>query len=209
MTEQQMTSQQESTGGELKNGLIIIGSFVAIFWGLEVIDWVLGHSLDKYGIRPRSTDGLSGILWAPFLHGGWDHLSANTIPFAVLGFLTMLRGSKVFFAATAIIALVAGVGTWLTGASNSVHIGASSLIFGYFGFLVLAGLLERSLKGILIAVIVGFVYGGIIGGVLPQQEGISWQGHLFGFIGGLVASYMLCRKRPVQTESPAQPTSPF
>ena len=189
-----MTEPRETRADEFKGNLIILGSFLAIFWGLEIIDTAMSHKLDMYGIRPRSADGLLGILFAPFLHGSWDHLSANTIPFAVLGFFTILHGRTAFWWATVWIVLIGGIGTWLTGGANSVHIGASGLIFGYFGFLIATGVLERSLKGILIAVFVGFVYGSIVWGVLPSDKGISWQGHLFGLIGGGAAAWLAFRK---------------
>ena len=189
-----MTEPRETRADEFKGNLIILGSFLAIFWGLEIIDTAMSHKLDMYGIRPRSADGLLGILFAPFLHGSWDHLSANTIPFAVLGFFTILYGRTAFWWATVWIVLIGGIGTWLTGGANSVHIGASGLIFGYFGFLIATGVLERSLKGILIAVFVGFVYGSIVWGVLPSDKGISWQGHLFGLIGGGAAAWLAFRK---------------
>ena len=192
-----MSDQTPAKPSEFKANVGLILGFVAVFWVLEIVDAVLGGTtLQAHGIHPRSTDGLMGILFAPFLHGGWDHLTSNTLPFAVLGFFTVLHGRKAFIGATATIILIGGLGTWLTGESNSNHIGASSLIFGYFGFLLLAGVLERSLKGILIAVIVAVVYGSIIWGVLPNQPGISWQGHLFGLIGGGVAAYTMFRKQP-------------
>ena len=181
---------------EFKTQVLILGGLVAIFWGLEIVDSsFLRGSLDLYGIRPRSFIGLRGILFAPFLHGSFAHLAANTAPFLTLGWLVMLREMRDFFVVTIITMLVSGIGVWLTAPAYSIHIGASGLIFGYFGFLLLRGYFERSFAAILFSLIVGLLYGGIIWGVLPLQYGISWQGHLFGFIGGAIAARLLARPK--------------
>ena len=181
---------------EFKTQVLILGGLVAIFWGLEIVDSsFLGGALDLYGIRPRSLIGLRGILFAPFLHGSFAHVAANTVPFLTLGWLVMLREMRDFFVVTIITMLVSGIGVWLTAPAYSIHIGASGLIFGYFGFLLLRGYFERSFAAILFSLIVGLLYGGIIWGVLPLQYGISWQGHLFGFIGGAIAARLLARPK--------------
>lgn len=181
---------------EFKTQVLILGGLVAIFWGLEIVDSsFLRGALDLYGIRPRSLIGLRGILFAPFLHGSFAHLAANTAPFLTLGWLVMLRKMSDFFVVTIITMLVSGIGVWLTAPAYSIHIGASGLIFGYFGFLLLRGYFERSFAAILFSLIVGLLYGGIIWGVLPLQYGISWQGHLFGFIGGAIAARLLARPK--------------
>ena len=170
---------------------ILIG-FVALMWVLEIADqFLLGRSLDLYGIMPRNLLGLRGILFSPFLHGGFGHLSANTIPFMVLGWLIMVRQTRDFWCVTAIVMLISGLGVWLLAASNTVHIGASGLIFGYFGFLLLRSYFERSPASIALSLLVIFLYGGLIWGVLPLQSGVSWEGHLFGFMGGAVAARLL------------------
>jgi membrane associated rhomboid family serine protease len=191
--------------------VVILGGFMAIVWGLEVIDQILWQpcagvcGLDRYGIQPRNVSRLWGILLAPLLHGGFGHLSANSVPFLVLGALVLLRGPKVFFGVSLIITLLAGLATWLIGASASVHIGASGVIFGYFGFLLAAGLFERKITSILMALGVGFLYGGLIYGVNPFQDGpISWEGHLFGFLSGIAAAYWLTG-RTAKEPAPALP----
>lgn len=189
-------------GETLKSHLIILGGLVAFLWLVEVLDQVIfGGGLDVYGIRPRTTDGLRGILFAPLLHSSFTHLMANTIPLLVLGWFVLLRGMRIFATVTIVTMLVSGLGTWLIGPTNSVHIGASGLIFGYFGFLVLNSYFERSLSSILWAIAVFFLYGGLLWGVLPQGNGISWQGHLFGFVGGGLAAYLLAQ-RPSPTSDP-------
>lgn len=178
---------------QLKTPLTIVGGFVLLLWLIEGVDLLIfGGSLDAFGVRPRTLTGLWGILWAPFLHGGFRHLIANTGPLLILGSIVMIsRRLRDFFLITFIVALVGGLGAWLIGPRFSVHLGASGLIFGYFGFLVLAAYFERSCRAIVIALVVLLLYSGIIWGVLPQGGGISWQTHLFGFIGGGLAAYLL------------------
>ena len=143
---------------------------------------------------PARLAALWGILFAPFLHGNFAHLFANTVPLVTLGWLVMLRKTSDWFVVSAIAALCSGLGTWLIGASGSTHIGASGVIFGYFGFLLLRGYFERSFVAIAFSILVTVLYGGIIWGVLPNQPGISWEGHLFGFLGGVVAAWLLAER---------------
>ena len=177
----------------------ILVSCVALVWLLEVIDRILfAGSLDRFGIRPRNLDGLSGILFAPLLHGGWQHLAANTVPFVVLGWLVMLRRLSDFVLVSGLVIVVGGLGVWLVGAPNSVHIGASGLIFGYLGYLLARGYFERSWGSILLAGLVAVLYGGVLWGVLPGQPGVSWEGHLFGLGAGVGTGKLLANtKRPL------------
>lgn len=171
-----------------RNATYLLG-FVATMWLVELVDWSLFDGrLDSFGIIPRQTDGLFGIFFAPFLHGGAAHLIANTVPILVLGMLIVLFHGRRFVLVTLIIIVISGLGTWLIGPANSVHIGASGLIFGFVGFLVTTAYYERSAASIILAVLVVALYGGIIWGVLPQGNSISWQGHLFGLIGGVLAA---------------------
>ena len=187
---------------QLKTPVSIIAGFVLLLWVLEIVDQViLGGGLDSFGVRPRTISGLWGIVWAPFLHGGFQHLLANTGPILILGSIVMLsRHLRDFFLITMIVTIIGGFGTWLIGPRFSVHLGASGLIFGYFGFLLLSAYFERSCRSIVIAGIVLLLYSGIIWGVLPQGGGISWQTHLFGFFGGGVAAYLLSQ-RQIQDQS--------
>ncbi|MFE4106624.1 rhomboid family intramembrane serine protease [Almyronema epifaneia] len=170
----------------------ILGGMVAVLWGLELVDsLILQGALNRYGIRPRRPAGLSGIILAPLLHGNLKHLSANTLPLVVLGWFILLSGVQDFVWVTAIVWLVSGLGVWLLGQPRSNHIGASGIVFGYLGFLLMRGYVERSPGAIAIAVLAGFLYGGSIWGVLPLRRGQSWQGHLFGLLGGGLAAYYL------------------
>ncbi len=191
---------KESVSEELRTQIQILGFFVSTFWVSEILDqFIFQHlmrgGLDRFGIIPHNLIGLRGILFAPFLHGGWGHLIANTVPFLILGWLVMVQRTEDFFTVTAWTIAVAGLGTWFFGYPGSVHIGASSLIYGYFGFLLLRGYFERNIPSIALSLLVFFLYGSVIWGVLPGQPGISWQGHLFGFVGGALAARSISRAR--------------
>ncbi|NED97543.1 rhomboid family intramembrane serine protease [Phytoactinopolyspora alkaliphila] len=166
---------------------------IALMWGQEIVDQLPGVDLDQYGIRPRSAEGLAGIVSAPFLHGGFDHLIANTGAFLVLGSLIALTTRK-FWPVTIGVALLGGLGTWLVAAANTNHIGASGLVYGFAAFLVAWGVLTRRLLSLVVSILVVVMYGGIVVGVLPGQPGISWQGHLFGALAGVVMAFVLRRK---------------
>jgi membrane associated rhomboid family serine protease len=186
--------QTQSIARELQTQAFILGGSVILMWVVEIADifWFRGH-LDRFGIIPRNPIGLRGILFMPFLHGGFYHLIANTPPFLVLGWLVMLREISDFFVVTLVTMVVGGLGVWLFGAPG-FHIGASSLIFGYLGFLLLRGWFDRRPAAIVLSIVVGFLYGGFIWGVLPSRPGISWEGHLFGFLAGVLAARLLSRK---------------
>ncbi|WP_061432641.1 rhomboid family intramembrane serine protease [Microcystis aeruginosa] len=181
---------------EIKTQAIILATFVAIFWLLEILDqFVFRRSLDYFGIIPHQVIGLRGILFAPFLHGDFPHLIANTVPFLILGWLVMLQETSDFFIVTGLTMLVGGLGVWLFAAPGSIHIGASILIFGYLGFLLLRGYFQRNIPSILLSILVFLLYGGTIWGVLPSRPGISWQGHLFGFLGGVLAAKLIATEK--------------
>jgi deazaflavin-dependent oxidoreductase (nitroreductase family) len=163
----------------------------ALMWLGEVVDLVSGLRLDRYGIEPRDTDGLLGILAAPFLHAGLAHVAANTVPFLLLGFLIALGGALRVVLVTAIVAIVGGLGTWLFAPAASLHVGASGIVFGYAGFLLSRGFFSRRVRDFELAAVIALVWGGaLLGGLLPAA-GISWQGHLFGTVGGVVAGWLL------------------
>ena len=199
-----MNSSNEMRGlvREVKAQILILAVCVGLMWGIEVIDLFLGGALNQFGIMPRSVVGLRGILFAPVLHGNIPHLIANTIPFVTLGWFVMLRRTSDFFGVTAIVMLIGGLGTWLFAPANTVHIGASGVIFGYLGFLISRGYFERRIGSVIVSLMIGIFYGGLIWGVLPGQIGISWQGHLFGFIGGIVAAWLMADSQPRKARSP-------
>lgn len=180
-----------------QQALFLVGGFVLLLWVLEAVDAVAGHRLDAYGVQPREADGLLGVLLAPMLHGGFDHLGANSLPVLVLGFLVLVTGIARGILATGIVWLVGGIGTWLIAPSHTVHLGASVLVFGWLTYVVVRGFFHRRAVEVAIGVVVLLVWGGLLWGVLPGTPGVSWQGHLFGAIGGLVAAWALRPERSV------------
>jgi membrane associated rhomboid family serine protease len=181
----------EGTKGALKPVLALL----AIMWLSEIVDWLLfDGALNRLGIAPRQAAGLRGIPLAPFLHGSFAHLVANTLPFLVLGFLVILRHRHRFALVTVAIVLISGLGTWLVAPAQTIHIGASGLIFGYFAFLVVAAYYERSVEAVALALLSILLYGGLVAGILPRGDGISWQGHLFGLVGGALAARLVYRR---------------
>lgn len=188
-----------------KNGLGAISppvwtlvSLVTLLWAIQFVNYGLfGGRLILRGIQPRQVEGLQGIFWAPLLHGGFNHLMANTLPLLTLGGLIMLGEAADFWPVTILSALVAGLGTWLVGGPNSVHIGASGVVFGYLGYLLLRSYFERSVFAITASILVIVFYGGFLWGVLPNQPGVSWESHLFGFIGGSLTAWLLAKFKKV------------
>ncbi len=186
---------KRSVFSEFRTQITVLLGLVVLLWVIESIDvFVFRGALDQwFGIRPRSLSGLWGILFAPFLHGSFSHLLANTVPLVTLGWLVMLRRTSDWLSVSVVAAVCSGLGTWLIGAPYSTHIGASGVIFGYFGFLLLRGYFERSFVAIAFSILVTFLYGGIILGTLPffNAPNVSWEGHLFGFLGGALAAWLL------------------
>jgi membrane associated rhomboid family serine protease len=185
---------KEAKRSDREAGLLLVAGMAAVMWVLEVIDHVANTNLDSNGIHPHDVDGLPGIAFAPFLHAGWGHLIGNTIPFLLLGGMIALSGLARVAATTAIVALVGGLGVWLFAASGSDHIGASGIVFGYATYLIARGLFSRNLFHLVVGAVVIAVYGSTLLFGLAPRDGISWQGHLFGGIGGIVAARVLDRR---------------
>jgi membrane associated rhomboid family serine protease len=193
------SSKHEMT--EIKRELVwqgkVLGGLGAGLWALELVDtFVLHQALNAYGVAPGKLSGLLGILAAPFLHGDLTHLASNTFPLLLFSWLIMMRDNREWGFASAIIMLTSGLGTWLIGSANSVHIGASGMVFGYFGYLLSMGIFQRKLGAILLSLVIGVTYGGIAFGMVPflVPGFISWQMHLFGFIGGVFAAWSVNRR---------------
>jgi membrane associated rhomboid family serine protease len=176
---------------EIKSQIWILGSIVGLMWGLEILDTSVFHyQLDTWGILPRQAIGLRGILFAPFLHANYAHLSANTVPFLILGWLIMSQSIANFVIVSIICTFVGGFGTWLFGAP-ALHIGASGVVFGYIGYLLALYFFDRRLSSGLIALFVGCSYGSVLWGIFPSLPGISWEGHLFGLLSGILAAKLV------------------
>jgi membrane associated rhomboid family serine protease len=166
---------------------LTLGCVVALLWGIECVNALLGHRLISWGILPRTFGGLVGIPLSPFLHGSFTHLILNTVPLVTLGSFVAFYGVRLFLAVSLWIILLSGTALWLFGRS-AYHVGASSVIFGYFGYLVARGWYERSVTALLVALLTLVLYGSIVWGVLPTRSYISWEGHLFGLLAGILVA---------------------
>jgi membrane associated rhomboid family serine protease len=172
----------------------VLGGFVGLLWAIHIVNAVFfGGGLIALGVHPRSFWGLFGILFAPLLHASFAHLTANTVPLVVLGALIMQRKKRDFLTVSVLSALIGGLGIWLIAPAASVHIGASILVFGYLGYMLFRGYFERRLWPMAGSVLVLLLYGGALFGVLPGKAGISWQGHLFGLLGGILAARLISK----------------
>jgi membrane associated rhomboid family serine protease len=192
---------RETTASRAKGGLLVAGGFVALLFAIEVFNMLTLHALNRtFGLRPRSADGLLDILTFPLLHANLNHLLSNALPLIVFGFLVFLSGVRVFLTALGFSWLGSGLTVWLIG-DGGITVGASGLVFGLFAFLLVRGFFNHSWRQILLAVVLFMVYGSILLGVLPIMGSyISWQAHLGGAAGGVVAALLL---RPKHAATPA------
>lgn len=185
--------QDDTTGRALAAGLLMAG-WVALLWVLEAVDVVTHGSLDSLGIVPREPGQLLDVVPAAFVHFGFAHLAANTLPLLVLGFFAALAGVVRFLGVALLIIVVSGLGVWCIAPAHTNTAGASGLIFGLFSYLLVRGFVDRRPLDIGLGVLVAVIYGSILWGVVPGTEGISWQGHLFGLAGGVLAAFVLRRR---------------
>ncbi|MEV7089806.1 rhomboid family intramembrane serine protease [Streptomyces sp. NPDC093085] len=172
-----------------------MGGWVALLWVLEVFNTATG-ALTTYGLSPRDVGELRDIIPMAFLHHGFDHLASNTVPLLVLGFLAALNGLRRFAAVVLTIMVVGGLGVWLTAPEHSVTAGASGVIFGLLGYLLIRGFVDHSAVDMVVGLLVLAVYGSALWGVLPSNPAVSWQGHLFGLIAGVLAAFLFRKPAP-------------
>ncbi|UZX02348.1 rhomboid family intramembrane serine protease [Arthrobacter sp. CDRTa11] len=183
---------RETTASRAKGGLLVVGSFALVLVVIEVINMLTFHALNRtFGLRPRSLDGLLDIFTFPLLHASVNHLLSNTLPLIIFGFLVFLSGLRVFLTALAFSWLGSGLTVWLIG-DGGITVGSSGLVFGLFAFLLVRGFFNRSWGQILLSIVLFMAYGGILLGALPIVAGyISWQAHLGGAAGGVIAAMLL------------------
>jgi membrane associated rhomboid family serine protease len=168
-----------------------LAAVIGAIWLVAGVNlFVFEGRLLAFGIEPRAEEGLRGIVLAPLLHGGFNHLLMNTGGILIFGGLVMLRSRPHFWMVTIIGAVASGLGTWLFG-RPAVHVGASGVVFTYFGYLLFAGFFERRMGSLILSIAVFFLWGPMVYGILPVERDISWEGHLFGFIGGMIAAWVL------------------
>jgi membrane associated rhomboid family serine protease len=169
----------------------ILGGLLAVLWTVFAVDaLVFQHKLLNFGIVPRDVYGLPGIAFAPLLHGNLGHILNNSVGLVLLGYLILRRRLRDFVVVSALGVVVGGLGTWVIGRS-AVHVGYSGVIFAYLGYLLGYGLFARNLWNILVSVVFGLLFGGMLAGMLPTDSHISWEGHIFGFLAGVLAAKLL------------------
>ncbi len=204
-------SEAEATIAEARRALWVMVWILAIIWIVQIINAALHYSLSyDYGIRPRHLSSLPDVLSAPFLHFGWSHIEGNSGPLFIFGFLAAYRGVRKFLSVTVLVVLTSGVGSWLTGLDHSVGAGASGVVFGYFGYIIVRGAFDRHRIDVVIGLVMALCFAYQFSVLLPT-EGIDWQGHMFGFVGGLLGGWLFRDRRPRQpTIAPsASPTIDF
>ncbi len=181
----------QNNNSVVRKRLWALAIFIAALWAIQVINWALGYRLNlAFGLIPRHIGGIDGIFGMPVLHASFSHLMSNTPPLVLMGTLLALTATRALLLVNAVIIALGGALVWLFG-SNAIHIGASGLVFGWFGFLVARGVVDRSPVTLGAAFLVALVFGSIIWGVLPGQPGVSWEAHLFGALAGAVAALVI------------------
>jgi membrane associated rhomboid family serine protease len=182
-----------------REGLLLLFAIVALMWLVEVVNVIDSNNLRADGIYPRDLGRLWGIFTSPFIHYSWSHLIDNTLPFVFMGVIIALRGAARLAAVTLIVIVVGGLGTWLIAGSGTDTIGASGVVFGYATYLFARGVFNRSVLEVLVGIVVGAVWGAaLIASIVPQNH-VSWQAHVCGAIGGVVAAWVLRRDRAAKS----------
>ena len=177
---------------KFRDALIVMGVFLAVIWILQVANWADGYRLDtEFGILPEHVSRLREIFTAPFLHFSWQHIEGNSVPLFVLGVLAAYRSIARFLLLTLIVAVTSGMAVWLFQSSNELTVGASGLIFGYFGYVLLRGFIDRNLIDIGVGLVAGVLYWTILEVAIPGTPGVSWIGHVGGLVGGVLAAWVL------------------
>jgi membrane associated rhomboid family serine protease len=183
---------------EAKKAFFLMVGFIALIWVLQIFNWVGHNRLDyDYGILPHNIGRLPQIFTAPFLHFSWDHIEGNSGPLFVFGLLAAYRGVKKFLGVTLIVAVTSGLAVWLFQGGNELTVGASGLIFGYFGYVLSRGVFDRNLIDVLTALVMALSYAYILTVAIPGAPGVSWIGHLGGLIGGIASGWIFRTRRAV------------
>jgi membrane associated rhomboid family serine protease len=191
---------------EARKAFFLMVGFIALIWILQIANWADHYGLDNsYGILPRSVGHLGDIFSAPFLHFSWDHIEGNSGPLFVFGLLAAYRGVVKFLGVTLVVAITSGLSVWLFQSNGELTVGASGLIFGYFGYVLTRGIVERNLIDALAAIVIGLSYAYILTVAVPGAHGVSWIGHLGGLIGGVACGWLFRTRRPAKP--PVKPTA--
>lgn len=185
----------------LRTAVVVVGSLAVVMVVVQIVNWAMAYRLDQFGIEPRSWSGLVGVLTAPLIHGSWAHLWSNLVPLVIMGVLITVGGLRQFVAVTALVWLISGLGVWLVAPAASVTVGASGVVFGWLTFLIVRGIWTRTWPHILLGLVLLVLYGslfwtGIVRVAAADITGVvtvSWQAHLFGALGGVLAAFLVGR----------------
>jgi membrane associated rhomboid family serine protease len=199
----------ESVLAQARKALFVMVGFLAILWIIQIANWADGYHLtDSYGIIPHDVARIPDILTAPFVHFSWAHIEGNSGPLFIFGFLAAYRGLAKFFGVTVLVILTSGFAGWLFEASNSLGAGASGVVFGYFGYIMVRGFFDRHAIDMLVGAVMALCFAYQFAVLLPHQ-GIGWQTHIGGLVGGIAAGWIFRdrRARPVKRASVQTATS--
>jgi membrane associated rhomboid family serine protease len=202
------TKSPAPKGQVQRQGIQLLVGIVALMWLIEILNTLDSNALDSDGIYPRNIGRLWGIITAPFLHASFQHLIDNTIPFVFMGLIIALLGAARLALVTAIVIVLGGVGTWLIAPAHTVTVGASGVVFGYATYLLTRGLFNRSALELLVGVVVGVVWGGALLTSLVPHYGVSWQAHACGAVAGVIAAWLLARRRTPAGAAPGPGSTP-
>ena len=201
-------SEAELMIAEAKKALFVMVGLLALLWLVQIVNAVEGYDLSReFGIEARDPASLPEIFSAPFMHQSWGHIEGNSGPLFVFGFLAAYRGVKKWLGVSVLIIVASGLGVWFVSPSNSITVGASGLVFGYFGYIIVRGLFDRHLIDIVIGLVMALCFAYQFMSLLPTDERVSWQGHLFGFVGGIVGGWIFRDRRPKTVAAPDAATT--
>jgi len=201
-------SDAEALLAEARKALWVMVGFLAVVWILQIVNWLTDYSLSfDYGIRAREVGSLPEIFSSPFLHFSWAHIEGNSGPLFIFGFLAAYRGVKKFLWVTLLIVVVGGLGAWFTESDQTVLAGASGVVFGYFGYIIVRGLFDRRPIDLVIGLVMALCFAYQFAALLPTEEGVSWKGHLFGFVAGVLGGWLFRERRPKPELAPEGPTT--
>jgi membrane associated rhomboid family serine protease len=201
-------SQAEAMIAEAKKALWVMVGLLALLWAIQIVNALGSYGLSReFGIDARDPASLPEIFSAPFLHFGWDHIEANSGPLFVFGFLAAYRGVKKWLGVSALIVVASGLGVWFISPSTAVTVGASGLVFGYFGYIIVRGVFDRHPIDIVIGLVMALCFAYQFSSLLPSDEHVSWQGHMFGFAGGIIGGWLFRDRRPKAVAAPDAATT--
>jgi len=191
----------EAVLAEARRAFWVMVTALGLIWAIQVVNALLGYHLSyEFGIDAWNPLSLPEVFTAPFLHYGWDHIEGNSGPLFIFGFLAAFRGVRKFVSVTVLIIVGSGLGAWLTSAPGTVTAGASGVVFGYFGYIIVRGLFDRHGIDIVIGVVMALCFAYQFSVIVPGTPGVSWQGHLFGFLSGILGGWLFRERRPKKVD---------